>query len=263
MKQPEITVPRGRGRYRPPERFHVFVSYTTREEEVRAVKPMIDHFLRGVLRPRIERSLGEPPAFYDGYSLYSSGSPLSDAELRAAIRFAIEESEVLVAFVSPAYPGSQWCRFECDTMAAKEHRPWFDVCRAPPVAQLRDRRPAALQPGLWACIRALLLRRLRRRGVPPRPGGVIVPVIWKGDAGSLAQMPAVAAPRAFDWTACGTAFNARLRIAEHLIRHGSVSPGWIWEADALDARCETSMRATAAAIVRILRERRSAYARMQ
>ena len=34
---------RGRS-HRPPERFHVFVSYTTREDEVRIVKPIVDSF---------------------------------------------------------------------------------------------------------------------------------------------------------------------------------------------------------------------------
>lgn len=241
----------------------MFVSYTTREQEVALVKPMVDRFLNGFLRRRIERDLGEPPGFYDGYSLYRPGAGLSDAELRSAIRFAVEESEVLVAFVSPEYPGSYWCRFECEAMAAKEPRPWFDVCRRAPVPQLRDRRPLGLRPGVWACLRAMLLRRWRgRRGPPAGPGGVIVPVLWKGDAGSLAQMPQLAPLRAFHWTACGAAVDARVRIGEHLFRHGSVSPAWGWEADVLESRCRASMRATAAAVVQVLRERRSGYARM-
>src|SRR6185436_8638110 len=127
------------GRGRPAERFHVFVSYTTREEEVRIVKPIVDRFLNTVLRPAIEATLGEPPAFYDGYSLYRGNGPrLSDSALESTLQFAIEESEVLIAFVSPEYPASPWCRFECRTMVSKEHRPWFDLCRVPPIPELRD-----------------------------------------------------------------------------------------------------------------------------
>src|SRR6266851_3302448 len=82
--------------HRPPERFHVFVSYTTREDEVQVVKPIVDRFLNDVLRPVIERTLGEPPAFYDGYSLYHAKDHcFSNAELEQGLRFAIEESEVL------------------------------------------------------------------------------------------------------------------------------------------------------------------------
>jgi hypothetical protein len=34
---------------RPPERFHAFMSYTTREDEVREIKPVVDRFLNGYL----------------------------------------------------------------------------------------------------------------------------------------------------------------------------------------------------------------------
>ena len=64
-----------RSRRHPPERFHVFVSYTTREDEVRIVKPIVDRFLNSVLRPVIEQTLGEPPVFYDGYALYNPSGP--------------------------------------------------------------------------------------------------------------------------------------------------------------------------------------------
>lgn len=61
MVNPEHVVSRVRSRRRPPERFHVFVSYTTREDEIRIVKPIVDRFLNSVLRPVIEQTLGEPP----------------------------------------------------------------------------------------------------------------------------------------------------------------------------------------------------------
>ena len=71
----------------PPERFHVFVSYTTREEEVQSIKPIVDSFLNNLLRPLIEQTIREPPAFYDGYSLYRHG--LSNCQLKQAIAFAM------------------------------------------------------------------------------------------------------------------------------------------------------------------------------
>jgi hypothetical protein len=56
---------RNRGvRERPPERFHAFLSYTTREDEIRDIKPIVDRFMNVYLRPLIEGSLGEPPFFY-------------------------------------------------------------------------------------------------------------------------------------------------------------------------------------------------------
>lgn len=260
MGNPEIAARPVRSRYRPPERFHVFVSYTTREREVQAVKPMVDQFLH-VLRPAIERNLGEHPFFYDGYTLYHHpyAPGLTQLELEGAIRFAIEESEVLVAFVSPEYAGSWWCGFEWATMASKKLRPWFDVCRTPPIDQLRDGRPVGQRPGWPACLHARVLRWLRK--VPARPGGLIVPVVWKGDPDSLGDLGGSASCLPFDWKPCGAAVEAQVRVNEHLFRHGSVSPSWEQEAFVLNARCRKAMRATATAIVAMLLERRLEYAR--
>ena len=35
----------------PPERFHAFISYTTRETEMKKAKPIVDYFLENHLRP--------------------------------------------------------------------------------------------------------------------------------------------------------------------------------------------------------------------
>ena len=145
----------------PPERFHVFVSHTTHEEEVRIIKPIVDRFLNNILRPIIEQKLGEPPVFYDGYSLYNpSRSWMLNEDLEMAIRFAIEESEVLMAFVSPEYHASRWCRLEYETMSRKELRPWFDLCRKAPIPELRDRRLAGRRPEWWECVCAHFMMRL-------------------------------------------------------------------------------------------------------
>jgi len=249
----------------PPERFHVFMSYTTREDEVQIVKPIVDRFLNHVLGPIIEQTLGEPPAFYDGYFLYNpSGAKYASLTLERAIRFGIEESEVLVAFVSPHYFGSQWCIFEWTTMASKKLRPWFDLCRRPPIQELRDQRATSRKPRPWECVRARVMMSLWRwRNEPLRPGGAIVPVLWKGDAELYMTAREMKGLQSFDWTSCICAVEAFSRVNSHLFRHGSVSPSWEWEAEALDKICQESMIATAAAIVEILRQRRLEYALQQ
>ena len=177
----------------------MFVSYTTRETEVRAIRPVVDEFLNSILRPLIKASLGEPPVFYDGYSLYN---PIGAAvrrpnhELRRAIRFAVEESEVLLAFVSPSYPTSPWCVLECETMTRKTPRPWFDVCRKPPIDELRDRRLPPRRPTWWDCLHARWMRTTSRGGqVAPisdelvRP---IVPIVWKVEPAPRRRPPSPA-----------------------------------------------------------------------
>src|SRR5687768_316135 len=171
-----------RGRRRPPERFHVFVSYTTREDETRELKPAVDHFLEHILRPAIETTIGEPPVFYGGYSLCRQRgfSHRTDRQLESLLTFAVEESEVLIAFVSPAYLTSRWCLFECRAMVEKVQRPWCDVCRVrfPPEGPRRTPRPSTGRAGarlsgatgVRACPRRYAIRRRthrRTRGAGP------------------------------------------------------------------------------------------------
>jgi hypothetical protein len=86
----------------PPERFHAFVSYATREDEVREIKPFIYYFLNVVLRPSIERTLGEPPVFYDGY--YLKQILRRRIPLKSVLRYAVEESELLLASEPEQFP---------------------------------------------------------------------------------------------------------------------------------------------------------------
>lgn len=249
----------------PPERFHVFASYTTREEEVQIVKPIVDHFLNIVLRPVIERTIGEPPVFYDGYTLrrapWFERFPIM---LEPVLRFAIEESEILMAFLSPEYLTSHWCVFECKEMATKELRPWFDLCRKAPIDELQDRRPAGRRPGWlmcrWARIR---MRRWRRRRQSRKPGGVIVPVCYEGDLNIVNELPEVKGLHVRDWTACPRAAAAHERVWRHRSRHGSVSPSWESDAALLDRECGRAMRDTGEAVVEILERRREIYAQWQ
>ena len=248
-----------RRRRRPPERFHVFVSYTTREDETRELKPAVDYFLEHMLRPAIETTIGEPPVFYDGYSLYRQRgfSNRTDRELESLLTFAIEESEVLIAFVSPAYLTSRWCLFECRAMVEKVLRPWCDVCRVPPGRDLQDTRNPPLRPTTFECLAGRLLTLLwRLRRQPGRPGGDIVVVSWM-------ELPALAkhGVATMDWRSCSTAVERWKPIVLHRERHGSVSPTWIAGARELDANCLEAMAATAHLVVQILEGRRRAYAK--
>jgi hypothetical protein len=245
----------------PPERFHVFVSYTTREDEVRVVKPIVDRFLEEVLRPIIERELGEPAVFYDGYALRAKRFP--DAVVETVIRYAVDESELLLSFVSPEYLTSRWCLFECRSMATKRPRAWFDICRKAPIEELRDRRPPGVRPGRWECLYAAW-RRFRWRaggGVappPPPPAERIVPIVWKGGTDAVDAVPELAGGRVFQWTGCIRAAEAYERVLRHLARHGSVSPSWEFEAEERRRECEREMTRTALVVASMLRRCRPA-----
>ena len=274
-EQAEQVFQRPRPGHGPPERFHVFVSYTTREREVQLVKPTVDLFLISILRPMIEQALGELPVFYDGYTLHSINRKRyalfgEDGLLRRALKFAIEESELLIAFISPQYVESEWCRFECETMASKEPRLSWDVCRVPPIEELRDERPADLRPGWLDCLYARWLRRFGTgndlRSLPEATIRPILPVVWSADRRSPAELvetiPSLRARQWFDWRHCVTAAEASERVFSHLSVHGSVSPSGRAEAVGLSAECSRAMTQTAEAVTRILLQRRLMYCRL-
>jgi len=66
-----------------------------------------------------------------------------------------------------------------------------------------------------------------------------------------------------DWRSCGRCVEISARITTHHWRHGSVSPRWLEEAEAERKICEKAMMDTAAMIVRLLQERRTAYRAIQ
>jgi len=245
----------------PPERFHAFVSYTTREEEVQIVKPFVDNFLQTHLRPIIEQTIGEPPIFYDGYTLFNPNrSRFSDSELASAIRFAIEESEVLLAFLSPSYAGSHWCVFELTSMGCKEFRPWFDLCRNPPILELRDNRPEDRRPNWWDCIYyRLLMKKWRWSNRAWKPGGAIVPILLN-DSGCLPpEMEEIRTTQIFDWRVCWRALAAQLEVTSRMRKYGGVQSLLEAKAQALAASCQKPMTETAVAIADLLRLRRLQY----
>jgi hypothetical protein len=94
----------------PDFKYHAFISYTTREEEVRGIKRFIDDY-NGELRMRIKNYV-----FYDGWSLKKGNDGvcphIAPRELGSELQTAVVESAFTVAFLSPGYLDSFWCSFE-------------------------------------------------------------------------------------------------------------------------------------------------------
>lgn len=89
------------------DRRRIFISYTTREEEVRQLKPLVDAFLLA-LPEATYRELG---IWYDGVDL-SRNQGLSRQELAARLSAALRTCDFTLAFISPHYLRSAWCRHE-------------------------------------------------------------------------------------------------------------------------------------------------------
>jgi hypothetical protein len=91
-----------------PFRYHFFVSYTTREDEVKAVLPLIDAFVR-----ELERSgfTAKPPFWLDRIEI-GQLVDVPDEDLLNILANAIDECIAVIAFVSPGYASSEFCRFE-------------------------------------------------------------------------------------------------------------------------------------------------------
>ncbi|HSK74545.1 MAG TPA: toll/interleukin-1 receptor domain-containing protein [Pyrinomonadaceae bacterium] len=87
--------------------FHVFLSYTSREEEVKRIKPLIEVYCRDLWEWAQSKGV---EIFYDDFTmekrLYSA------SELEKILGDAVHKSHLMTAFLSPEYAGSEWCRFE-------------------------------------------------------------------------------------------------------------------------------------------------------
>jgi len=92
-----------------PYEWHCFISYTTREKEVRLVKPFIDEFI-GILQ---QQGVTFCPVFYDGWYLRRPHYEFS--ELAEKLRDGINGSAFTLAFLSPGYMSSDWCIYEWST----------------------------------------------------------------------------------------------------------------------------------------------------
>jgi TIR domain len=86
---------------------HVFLSYTSREEEVRAVQPLVDLYCRELWQRARSNGLD---VFYDHFSLEQRW--YSDEELEALLDYHIAKASMFVGFISPAYVESRWCCHE-------------------------------------------------------------------------------------------------------------------------------------------------------
>lgn len=99
-----------------PFEYHFFVSYTTREDEVKEILPTIDEFV-DELRAA---GLRVAPVFFDRFSIGRWHG--TDVELARCLHRAIHSSVCMLAFVSPSYVYSDWCRLEWNAMVHCESR---------------------------------------------------------------------------------------------------------------------------------------------
>lgn len=89
--------------------YHAFISYTTREEEVRQIKPFVDAFVAKLKRGGVKIC----PVFYDGWHM--ERRIYQPEELGHRLSEGISRSAFTIAFVSPGYIASAWCQFEWNT----------------------------------------------------------------------------------------------------------------------------------------------------
>jgi len=110
-------------------KYHCFISYTTREAEVRAIKPFVDRFVDEL----DTRGLIVAPFFYDHLCLDNRDYPSS--ELCHALATGVAESVCMISFVSSGYLSSPWCLYEWGTMDG--------------IQMLRGPRFSAVLPIVW------------------------------------------------------------------------------------------------------------------
>ena len=87
--------------------FRVFLSYTSREEEVKQLQPLINLYCRDLWE--WARSNGIE-IFYDGFMMEKR--PYTELELETILKDAVNGSNLMTAFLSPLYIESKWCRLE-------------------------------------------------------------------------------------------------------------------------------------------------------
>ena len=82
--------------------FHSFISYSTRDDEIAAIKPVVDRYCEA-----LRREIPYMPIFLDRFYL-----PRGHGELLHSLEDAIHRSDFTTAFLSPGYAASAWCGFE-------------------------------------------------------------------------------------------------------------------------------------------------------
>jgi TIR domain len=91
-----------------PFKYHFFVSYTTREDEVRAIVPLVDAFVKELE----QRGFTAKPPFWLDRIEIGQVTNMPDKTLRKILADGIDQCIALIAFVSPGYVNSEFCRFE-------------------------------------------------------------------------------------------------------------------------------------------------------
>ena len=88
-------------------KLNIFLSYTSREEEIKQIKPLVNIYCRDLWEwaksNRIE-------IYYDDFTMEKR--QYSKTELEQILREAIGKSHLMTAFLSPSYIESEWCQFE-------------------------------------------------------------------------------------------------------------------------------------------------------
>jgi hypothetical protein len=98
------------------ERYDVFLSYARSDDEAGAVT----QFSEAMSRVFAQQTGGQLRVFLDTQHIQNSQI------WRARIDGALTASTVLVSIASPAYFGSEWCRYEWDHFVAREREPQGD-----------------------------------------------------------------------------------------------------------------------------------------
>jgi hypothetical protein len=123
-----------------PFRFHFFVSYTTREDEVRAIIPFVDAFVKEL---ELRGFTAKPPFWLDRIEIGQLGN-VPDETLRDILASGIDQCIALIAFVSPGYVQSGFCRFEWSHFGNSSP---IDQCFATPLIWKRPKVPTVFEDG--------------------------------------------------------------------------------------------------------------------
>ncbi len=87
--------------------FHAFVSYTSREAEVGEIQPLVDQYCHELWKWARDHGVD---VFYDHFSL--EPGLFDKTDLTQRLLKSIDRSHFFVAFLSPKYIQSEWCRLE-------------------------------------------------------------------------------------------------------------------------------------------------------
>jgi hypothetical protein len=125
-----------------PFRYHFFVSYTTREDEVRAILPYLDEFVKELERYGFTT---KPLLWLDRIEIGQLKN-VTDEHVRRTLANAINECTALIAFVSPGYAASDFCRFEWSHIGVTSP---YDHCFSAPLIWKQPQFPQLFGPGSW------------------------------------------------------------------------------------------------------------------